>query len=83
MLPPQKKAQSKESASADFTAGTKVLPADGAHLSGWVAIDLLAQRLPPPGARCRVVFAGIGSAASCRNAVDADGMLAEGFGRDR
>jgi hypothetical protein len=47
-----------------------------------VAADLLAERLPPPGARRRLAFAGVGSSASRRNAADADDMLAEGFGRD-
>jgi hypothetical protein len=48
-----------------------------------VAADLLAERLPAPGARRRLAFAGVGSSASGRNAADADDMLAEGFGRDR
>ncbi len=47
-----------------------------------VAADLLAERLPLPGARRRLAFAGVGSSASGRNAADADDMLAEGFGRD-
>jgi hypothetical protein len=47
-----------------------------------VAADLLAERLPPPGIRRRLAFAGIGSSSSGRHAVDADAMLAEGFGRD-
>jgi hypothetical protein len=46
------------------------------------AADLLAERLPLPGARRRLAFAGIGSSASGRSAADADDMLAEGFGRD-
>jgi hypothetical protein len=45
-------------------------------------VDLLAERLPLPGARRRLVFAGIGSSTSGRHAADADDMLAEGFGRD-
>jgi hypothetical protein len=48
-----------------------------------VAADLLAERLPPPGARRRLAFAGVGSSASGRHAADADDMLAEGFGRDQ
>ena len=47
-----------------------------------VATELLAERLPPAGARRRLAFAGVGSSASGRSAVDADDMLAEGFGRD-
>jgi hypothetical protein len=47
-----------------------------------VAADLLAVHLPAAGARRRLAFAGIGSSTSGRNAVDADEMLAEGFGRD-
>ena len=46
------------------------------------AAALLAERLPPPGARRRLAFAGIGSSSSGRKAADADAMLAEGFGRD-
>jgi plasmid stability protein len=48
-----------------------------------VAADLLAERLPRPGARRRLVFAAVGSSTSRRNAADADDMLAEGFGRDQ
>jgi hypothetical protein len=47
-----------------------------------VAADLLAERLPLPGARRRLAFAGVGSSSSGRNAADADEMLAEGFGRE-
>jgi len=47
-----------------------------------VAADLLAERLPPPGARRRLAFAGVGASTSGRNAADADDMLADGFGRD-
>jgi hypothetical protein len=47
-----------------------------------VAADLLAERLPPPGARRRLAFAAVGSSTSGRGAADADDMLAEGFGRD-
>ena len=46
------------------------------------AADLLAERLPRPGARRRLAFAGVGSSSSGRSAADADDMLAEGFGRD-
>jgi len=46
-----------------------------------VAADLLAERLPPPGARRRLAFAGVGASTS-GNAADADDMLAEGFGCD-
>ena len=46
------------------------------------AADLLAERLPPPGARRRLAFAAVGASTSGRNAADADDMLAEGFGRD-
>jgi hypothetical protein len=46
------------------------------------AADLLAERLPRPGARRRLAFAGVGSSTSGRSAADADDMLAEGFGRD-
>lgn len=44
--------------------------------------DLLAERLPLPGARCRLAFVAVGSSTSGRSATDADDMLAEGFGRD-
>jgi plasmid stability protein len=49
-----------------------------------LAVDLLAERLPPSGGRRRrkLAFAGIGESSSGRSAVDADQMLAEGFGRD-
>jgi hypothetical protein len=47
-----------------------------------VAADLLAERLPPPGARRRLAFAGVGASTSGRNAADADDILADGFGRD-
>lgn len=47
-----------------------------------VAADLLAERLPRPGARRSLAFAAFGSSSSGRNAAQADDMLAEGFGRD-
>ncbi len=47
-----------------------------------VAADLLAERLPLPGARRKLAFAAVGSSSSGHNAADADDMLAEGFGRD-
>jgi hypothetical protein len=47
-----------------------------------VAADLLAERLPLPGARRRLAFAAVGASSSGQNAADADDMLAEGFGRD-
>ena len=46
------------------------------------AADLLAERLPAPGALRRLAFAGVGSSSSGRSAADADDMLAEGFGHD-
>jgi hypothetical protein len=49
-----------------------------------VAVDLLAEKLPPPGRRRRrkLAFAGIGESSSGRSAADGDEMQAEGFGRD-
>jgi hypothetical protein len=46
------------------------------------AADLLAERLPSPGARRRLSFAAIGSSPPGRGAAEADDMLVEGFGRD-
>jgi hypothetical protein len=50
-----------------------------------VAADLLAAQLPHPGSPLRrtLAFAAVGSSSSGRNAVDADELLAEGFGRDQ
>lgn len=50
-----------------------------------VAAELLAERLPRSGLprRRRLSFAGIGASTSGRSAVDADEMLAEGFGRSQ
>ncbi len=42
-----------------------------------VAADLLAERLPLPGARRKLAFAAVGSSSSGHNAADADDMLAE------
>jgi hypothetical protein len=49
-----------------------------------VAADLLAEGLPPgrKPRRRKLAFAGIGESSSGRSAVEADQMLAEGFGRD-
>jgi hypothetical protein len=47
-----------------------------------VAADLLAERLPLPGARRKLAFVAVGSSSSGHSAADADDMLAEGFGRD-
>jgi hypothetical protein len=49
-----------------------------------LAVDLLAEQLPPGGQRRRrkLAFAGIGESTSGRSAAEADEMLAEGFGRD-
>lgn len=49
-----------------------------------VAAELLAERLPPgrKSRRRKLAFAGIGESSSGRSAVEADEMLAEGFGRD-
>jgi hypothetical protein len=46
-----------------------------------LAADLLTAHLPR-GPRRGLSFAAIGASDSGRNAVDADEMLAEGFGRD-
>src|ERR1700722_10527370 len=46
-----------------------------------LAADLLAAQLTRAPRR-RLAFAAVGAATSGRSAADADGMLAEGFGRD-
>lgn len=47
-----------------------------------VVADLLAEQLPRLGARRRLTFAAVGASTSGQSAVEADDMLAEGFGRD-
>jgi hypothetical protein len=69
--------------SAELAAALEAEAARRGQSADQVAAELLAERLPQPGARRRLAFAGIGSSTSGRSAADADDMLAEGFGRDQ
>jgi hypothetical protein len=69
--------------SAELAAALEAEAARRGQSADQVAAELLAERLPQPGARRRLAFAAVGSSTSGRSAADADDMLAEGFGRDQ
>jgi hypothetical protein len=60
---------------AELAAALEAEPARRGRSADQVAAELLAERLPQPGARRRLAFAAVGSSASGRSAADADDML--------